>query len=453
MNERAPFLSASWMAAPATRTFRRSVTAMRGGLGEGLVILADQAFYSLASAVVGVLVARSCSKPVYGHYVLCVSIVMTLQLVQRSVISLPLTVKSASMDGESRATYLGSSLAQQLVFSAGVGVLMAATAAMLALGGRQLAPLVAALSVAAVSLLLRDFARSVLLARLKVWWSAGLSIVANTSTVIVACELYRLGRLSAAWGLGAAAAGALAPSLVFLALNRGEFRFVCSAVRPHLRLNWGYGKWTLGATAAASAGIRLVAWLVALLSSAAEVGVLGAIQTVAALIGPVTSGAAAFVTPKLARRAARDGIAAAARTSRLLIQIAFAFAATYVLAMAVFGDAVMRLLFHGAYDHRLTDLLLISGSAALDGVITPVRAMLRVRDRPELELYGNVAAAAVSLAVAFGTIPTLGATGAALSLFTGAGAQFTAFAFAERLAARMDGRVVRCVSAAPKERS
>ena len=61
-------------------------------LREGSIVLIDQGFFSVATFVTGVLVARASTKEEYAVYVLGWSLVLIIQGLQRALVNGPFTV-------------------------------------------------------------------------------------------------------------------------------------------------------------------------------------------------------------------------------------------------------------------------------------------------------------------------------------------------------------------------
>ena len=76
---------------------------LRPSLVQAGAVIMDKGFCSIANFLTGVLVARACPKAEYGLYVLCFSLMIVAQQVQRNMTANPLTVYNPRLGDSGRA--------------------------------------------------------------------------------------------------------------------------------------------------------------------------------------------------------------------------------------------------------------------------------------------------------------------------------------------------------------
>ena len=138
-------------------------------LHQGFVSLADQAVASATNFVTGVIIARACSKEEFGLYMLGFSLILLITDLQTSLISTPYMVYAPRLKGSAHALYTGSILIHQLAFSlfTMLALLCGAFVVTIGVAPRGLGPLMWALVAVIAMIMLREFARRVCFARLK----------------------------------------------------------------------------------------------------------------------------------------------------------------------------------------------------------------------------------------------------------------------------------------------
>ena len=277
--------------------------AFRPDVRQGVVVLFDQGFCSIATFLMGVLVARTCgdNKREYGLYVLGFTLIVTLQIVQRCLVSVPFTIHSPHLNSRDHATYLGSTLIHHVVISGVAAVVFAIVAAMVSGTGRTdgFARILLALAVASVFVLLRDFTRYVLLAQLRVWASLLMGLAANIATVLMLLWANMGGWLNAPVAYLILGGSSGLPAIIVLLSNTKHLRVVKNALFGDLKKNWRFGRWTLAATGVTIMGIQVIPWFVLFFCGRSSVAEFGALRVVAGIIQPAISGVVGYLTPKL----------------------------------------------------------------------------------------------------------------------------------------------------------
>jgi len=401
-----------------SRRRRLMAKAFKPAIREGTVVLFDQGFCSIANFMTGILVARACSKDEYGVYVLGFTLLVTVELVQRCLISVPLTVLSPHLEGRDYTAYLGNTLIHHFVFSgiATVGFVLAASILFLTKQGHGMRAVLIVLSFASVPMLLRDFMRYVLLAQLRVWQSLLMGLAANVAIVGMLSWSYVGGWLTAPVAYLILGGCSGLPAIIML-LSIGRYlRPAKNRLLHDLRKDWRFGRWTLAATGASMIGERSVPWFVLFWCGSSSVAVFGVLMAMAGIIRPLIMGVSAYLTPKLAHHIKSRGSASAIKVCMKVIGAMGILGGVYVVFMWVLGEKMVGLLYTVRYQGYLMTLGIIAIGTSLGAICTILKALIRVIGNPEIEFWSSGCASVVCIIISISLIPRLGILGAAIAI-------------------------------------
>lgn len=383
---------------------------------QGSVVLFDQGLYSLTNFTSGVFVARACADDMgrYGLYVLALTLLLTMELFQRCIISVPFTIYTNRATARELPGYMGNSLIFQLGFSGLGSLIFGLTAISLLLFGRdhEVARVLGALAFCLISVLLRDFVRNALLAQLRVWSAFFLGLITNLITLCTFLWAYVSDRLSASTALLLIGICSGIPAVVTLIGNRRRAHFERSRLISDLRLNWNFGRWTLAATVASSVGIRLVPWLLLIWHGKDLVATFGVITTITGIIRPAMLGMATYITPRLARHAGHSGVDATMALGIRMIKTTVILGGLYLVAMWVLGDHLVELLFTPRYKGHLLALTVASAHMSLEAIGLVLKSLVRAVGRPKIEFWSSLWASLGCVFASILLIPAGGVVGA-----------------------------------------
>lgn len=401
------------------------------GLREGAVALVDQAIASLTTFLTGVLVARGCAsdQAQFGHYVFGMTIVITILGFQRGLISLPYTVLSPRLDRASRAVYLGSIVAHQIVACALVFAGFAAVARILTMTGIWSGQLAAwpALAAAVVGRLMLDFVRTILLAELRFRLSLIVGLVSSTVTLAWLGWDLAGDRISTSRTFLVCGAFWAAPAVVTLLMNRRHIHLRLGQIGEDFIRSFRIGKWMAATDAAFMLARQMIPWVLVATWGSAELAILGVCEGVAGLIGYASRGLSAFFLPKLSHAAnAPDRLKGIVVCSSVML---VPLAAVSVLAAWLLGDRLVSLLYSSTY-RGLTGLILIHCVSSSLGLISvPVNQALHALRRSDLGFKALVCSFPLSLLLGGVLTCRLGVWGASISTLLGVAGAFAHRAF------------------------
>ncbi len=388
---------------------------------EGIVVLFDQGCSSITTFLIGVLVARACTKSEYALYVLGFTVLVIVQLVQRSIVSTPFTVYSPQMNNARRASYFGSKLIHQLTLSTVTISGLVATAVLLQVIGlnSHITGMLLALSVASFGLLARDFMRYVFLARLQIWSNLLMSLVANFATLIGLYWVYSSGHLSATVAYVVLGSCSALPALLAILSRRDEIVFQKNQVVRDLKMDWCFGRWLLISVVANNFGSHSMPWLLLLFYGRENVAIMGILIAITGLVRPIIAGFDSYLVPKLANRLKHGSLQSVVKAGAAAFAAMAGTMLVYVLSMALWGDKIVGIVYTDRYQGHATPLAIVAVAVALLGMNVPLRALLKVIGHPEAECLGSVCGSIVKILLGLCLIPWFGVLGAGIALGIG----------------------------------
>ena len=372
----------------------------------------DQALYSLASFVTGILLARALPTHAFGLYVVIVSLVVSAIGIQRALVTTPYTVLSASRGDDELRRCTGGALLQHLVLATLCAVACAAIALQF---DSQAAPwsVSAVVVLVALGTLARDFVRGILLARLRVVASLVTCVAVNLSQLAAVALLYAFERLTFVTACLAIAIPSIAGAFASFAFNTGAaFR----SVRPfaQLREQFTLGKWLLGGAVLGAVVAQSYLWLLGGMAGAAAVAAFGVASSFANLPSPVLQGASAFLLPRIVHSAGspiRNDI-----VRKVVKSGSTALSAVYLVWLAIgiaYGGALLELLYSSKYANLESVLVVLILYGVVSAVMAPISAALDALKRSDVAFRSTLVAGAAGMLACLLLIPRWGAAGAA----------------------------------------
>lgn len=421
----------SAVAAAVTRGAAEAIGHLRQSVREIGMAIADQGIVSLTSFATTIVVGRSAGPAVLAHYALGVTSLLVVTTVQDALMSSPYTIYGPRMKPADRVTYAGATLvfcgALALLATtllAGGGLLVAA-----GLGPPDLAPVLLMAGAIAPALVLREFARRVSAADLRMDVALGLDVAIGGLQLGGLAWLVRHQSLSAESGLALAGLASGIGAVAWLAAwhRSGHIRIRRQGLGETWRRHWGLGRWVgAGRLLGQLNSDMLLLWLLTFFVGAAATGAFAACLTMAFLANPVVLGASLFLTPALAARFAEGGVAAVARYARGTTVILGVVFVVFVAFIAVAGGGLLTIAYGGAYSGLGLTAGVVALAVGIGGLSLGPTTALLVVERPRLNVVASLCGLAALLACAVTLIPYYGALGAGLAFVAGNAVQLAA---------------------------
>jgi O-antigen/teichoic acid export membrane protein len=387
-------------------------------LGQGVISLFDQGIVSAANFLTGVIIARACSKEELGLYMLGFSLILMMNDLQSTLITTPYMVYAPRLKGRAHALYTGSTLLHQLGFCLLMmfAVACGALAVTNGVGPRALGPVLWALVVVIALFMLREHARRVSFARLKLktaFLFDTFIAVGQIGALLVLARFRLLSASRAYWVIGLVCGLAV---VGWLWSDRRFYEPRMDDALADLKKNWILGKWVFVSGLVWATGVNLYPWLLTAFHGAASTGVWAACLGVVSVANPVLLGIQNLVGPKISHVYAAKGPRA---LDRLVLKITAVMAvpmSLLCLVMFIWGGRLLTLLYGRQYAGNSLIVVLLSLNLLVTAVAFPLSRALFAINRADVDLVVNFTALFIMVTVGLWLVRAFGPIGAAIGL-------------------------------------
>jgi O-antigen/teichoic acid export membrane protein len=409
---------------------------------QGIFSLADQGVASATNFLTGVIIARACSKEELGLYMLGFSLILLVTDLQTSLIATPYMVYAPRLKDDAHALYTGSTLIHQLglCFLIVLGLIGGEIAVRHGVGPRGLGPVLWALVAMATFITLREYARRICFACLKVKRALLLDTYIAAGQIGGLLLLARFGLLSASrayWLMGFACGVAV---LGWLWAERSFYRLRISESLADFKRNWIFGKWVFASGLVWALSMNLYPWLLAAFHGTASTGVWAACLGAVALGNPAVLGVQNFLGPKIAHVYAEEDRRSLRRfvlRASVAVGLPMLF---FCVAMTFLGGPLVTLLYGHQYaGNGLVVTILVFNLAVSVVAFSFSRALFAI-ERADVDFVVNFVALFIMLTLGLWLVRSFGVAGAAFGLLiantAASGVRYVAFRILIRSGAR-----------------
>lgn len=400
----------------------RSYTKLREAPGAtSALALADQLMVGVTNFLTILMLGRLAGPDALGIFALIMTVFYLILAVQESLITIPYTIYCTRLKGLRHLQYSGAALCQTAVWAACVSAVLATMAAILyVVGGHPtLDGVLAAASFAAPMLLLREFARRYLFARMHLIRVMTMSIVSAVAQVGALCVFAYFGQLSDPTALIAVGIGAGVGALGWLWLGHEAFRFHRARWTCFVRWHWKFGRWLLASQGTSILAGNTMPWLVVVWLGPSATGVFAACDSILRFSNPIIVGMTNVLTPRVAIGLNDGGRAEMRRIVFNTTIVLGLFLVGFCLFLAVAGEWLLNRSFGSEYSAYWVTLVVLGVSQLISKMsLAPGRGLLAL-ERTNILLRAEVAGFVVSLLAAMLLVPAYGILGAAVSLVLG----------------------------------
>ncbi len=385
---------------------------------KGTVTLIDQSVTSATNFVTGVIIGRVCTKEEFGLYMLGLTITLYVTNLQTSLILTPYMIYSPRLKGNAKALYTGSTLIHQLTLSALAILCLAVGGGVLSLGmGPQgLAQVVWALVVVIAFILLRDYARQVCFARLRIRTALMVDSCVAVGQISGVLLLAYLGVLSASrayWVIGAACG---LTALAWLIWMHTEFTLRISQAILDFGHSWSFGKWVFASGLIWTLSMSLYPWFLAAFHGTASAGVWAACLGIVAIGNPLLLGAQNFLGPRIAHSFAEGGRSALRRFALRASLAFFVLMIPLCLILLVFGGSLIACLYGAKYAGNGMVVSVLAVNLLFSAASFTYSRVLFAIGRADVDFMVNFAALFVLITLGLWLVRAWGPLGAAYGL-------------------------------------
>lgn len=387
-------------------------------LHQGIISLADQAVASATNFATGIIIARACSKEELGLYMLGFSLIFLMTDFQTSLITTPYMVYAPRLKGKAHALYTGSTLIHQLAFCLFTvfGVVCGAFVVGKGIGPKGLGPVLWALSLVIALIMLREHARRVSFARLRLKTAFLFDTSIAVGQIGGLLLLARFGVLSASrayWVIGSVCGMAV---MVWLWTDRECYQPRISESRADLKKNWVFGKWVFASGLVWAASANLYPWFLAYFHGTASTGVWAACLGIVSVGNPALLGIQNLVGPKIAHAYAESGPKALRRLVLKITAVLFLPLSLLCLVLIVWGGRLVTMIYGRQYaGNNLVVAIMALTFLVYASSFSFSRALMAV-ERADLDFLFNFGALFIMVTMGFWLVRAFGLVGAAIGM-------------------------------------
>lgn len=421
----APPMSTRQMRPPAgasIENLRQVFDYVRGLVSrEHVLSLADQAVVSATSFLTTLLIARWSGPSQLGIYALGLSVLLSLQGFQESLIVQPYQIQRFRPEG-STVESAGASLTLSILFSAAsIFVLIVAGLGFLVAGAAsELVYMTWAIAAIVPFALVRDFVRRFAFAHFDMVAVFLLDLAAAIIQLSALGWLGARGQMSALSACAALGGACAFPTAIWLCYSRAKFTISVRYARMAVKQTWELGKWLLLGRISVQLQGYVTYWISIVIGGAAVTGVYAACMSIVGFANPLMIGVTNVLMPKLVL-AWKDGGGPGLwkESNRSAVQIAV-LTLTFSLAIFVGGEQVMRILYQGKEFEGLGQTLTVLALAMSVGALgMPASIALATMERPRAIVTVTMVAAVLTIALVSTLMTKWGLLGAAYGMLAG----------------------------------
>jgi O-antigen/teichoic acid export membrane protein len=358
------------------------------------------------------MLARALTPTQFGAYGVGFILTRLARAFQEGLIVQPMTSLAPGLEGERRRAYLSGAGALQIGLAA-VGALACVLGGwyLTRTGNTVAGPTLFALWCPILLGMPQEFVR-------RVFYTEGRVSLAvlNTSVSGVAQVALLAGWLGAGAELGTVGLYAIGwSSGLALVLGLIQTRRLWTRRGVDLpetgRVNWRFGRWILGSTAANWFAIEVYPVLTAGLVSFAATGAYRALQTIVAPVYSLLRAMDTYFTPRLADRRRLAGSPGVVHMVRRMFLVTGPLVAVILLVAVVFSEPLLRFLYGDTYLEVAGGMRLMALFYGLVYSYWPIQSALKALGRPKPMFVGSLAALAAMATVGVAAILRWGVFG------------------------------------------
>jgi len=185
--------------------------------------------------------------------------------------------------------------------------------------------------------------------------------------------------------------------------------------------NWLFGRWAMLSHTVGCAMTYVLPWLLASMHDASATGTLAACSKLSALAGTFVVGVAHYLTPKAVASYASHGLPGLHRVLGITTGVFVLAVGLFCLIVFATGDMLLTTLFGDDFAGAGTVVSVLSLAVLLNSLAVVAGNALWAIDRPQANLFGDVASLLATLVAAICLVGSWGALGAAVAILVGGG--------------------------------
>ena len=386
-----------------------------------LLSLADQVVASATNFLTGMIIARACTKEEFGIYVLCFNVIMFILDIQTALISSPYMVYSQRMQDAAHAQYTGNTMAQQLLFSLMVIMLLAGAWLIFPQDFNEigLAPAFHVLIFVITFIMFREFIRRICFATMRMECAIMVDVTVAFLQISGLLLLLANGYIHAHTSYMIIGGACAVASAAWLIMNRKMYRLNFAGFIDSLKKNWSFGSWMFGSTLLWAASMTLYPWLLTWFHGTAAMGIWGACWGVTALANPLMIGIQNFLGPEIVKNYTDDGIQGLkwhVRRKTIIYSMAII---PLALGLILFGHLLVPLFYGEKYRDTGMIVSVLAVNLLVIGAAYPVSRALIALEQTKVYFMASFVPLLVTLSCGIFLVHQMGPLGVAWGLLLG----------------------------------
>ena len=361
-------------------------------------VLIDQGLMSLATFVIGVLVARSVSVDDYGIFVLGWSLVFTILGIQRGLVVLPFTVYCPKMTNSEQGKHLGNGLVHTLVLGL-ISLTLFALLATQKADDSEPGRLVHALpliSLVILPFLLREQLRSAALAKLDFLGSVKSNIIASLLMIAGAIFLHQKQMLTLNSAYILIALISFFASLLLLYRQKKHLKIKTELLWQDLKYNFIIGKWILINSITYTLLTQAYPWLLLWFYDQTFVAAYGACLAIAGALNPLLRGVTTYALPRMSHGHNDNPEVLMRMLWKTVAILAIPFGLWTILG-SLFAEQIMNFFYTEKYAGYGAVLSLLILKTLIESVSAPLISALQAIHRPDINTHSLAIGAVITM--------------------------------------------------------
>ncbi len=384
--------------------------------------LADQATISGVRFVTSLLIVRYAGTAELGIYSMSFGFLLIATCMQDALVCAPFTLFHSRNLGDHLRRYQGSVLFQVISLGLVAAICFGVAWGIGRLRGNAtgLNEALGALALSTPFLLLREFARRVELARLRLTIAFCIDAISGCLQLLFIGLLIGLNLLNIGGVYFAMGASCAIPAIIWLCVSYRESQYHRPSVVDEMQRHWSVGRWPFFAQVVGILHLHGVLWIVGWKLGDATAGMFAACNYVVFVINPMALGLSNALSPLAVHIFQKSGLSRV----RALIAIAMAGMSTLIALLSLvaywYSDIILLTYTKDPSSHGQGLLMLLLGINMALGVANMLNDQgVWAIEHPGWLLRSTLLTVGITLLLAIPFILQWGLNGAALSLILG----------------------------------
>ncbi|MFC1850593.1 lipopolysaccharide biosynthesis protein [candidate division CSSED10-310 bacterium] len=355
-------------------------------LHKGLLSLTDQSLVSAVNFLTGVLLARFLLPSEYGVFVIIFAIYSFVNNIHVSLIAAPMSTLGPPLNDHDYKIYFSTLLFVQLLFGAGVMVVMLFIAAIISLYSSEalIVNTFFSMSFAVFAFQGKSYFRWSLLAKMRPFSALLTDSTGYGLQIVAVIFLYSRGILSGEKVFLVITITSLLASIIGFYQNRHFLTIRSLTFAAVMRRNFNHGKWLLYSFLSFWLSSEAYIFIIAVFLSSSAVGAFDACRKILLALNIVRLGLGNFIVPLTAKKIS---ISAYEQVNSIMKSIwiwgGFCLA-LFCGTIALYPGFFLRLFYAQRYENCSSLLMILSAAIFLEFFGWPAGWGLRAMNRPDL---------------------------------------------------------------------